>query len=194
MLFAREDYLSSTADPVSFPDIEAGVLYMARFLADPSTIPFGPGLKTFWSRLVDPNRVHHIFADREGHQQLHNTPPTDLHIIEVVLLQPFWLKGGGRYVSVALLQPKWLQMLYFIAKEGTEIGSNLHAAFSLNWESVVVVQTWEGSLTDAWVKDVSEVIVKDVIGTACLKEVTDDSLAYPCVMVGKKLSVPARRP
>ena len=156
MLFAGEDYdYLRTPNPVSFSDIEAGVLYMAKFAADPSTLAFGPALKTFWSRLVDPNRVHHIFADREGHQQLHNTPPTDRDIVQV------------------------LMMLYQIADGGTEVGSNLHAAFSLNLGSVVVVQSWEGSLTDAWVNN--NVPVNYAIFFVCSKIVTpDSSLSYLC--------------
>ena len=167
MLFAGKDYLMSSPGPVSFPDIEAGVLYMAKFVADPNMLAFGPPLKTFWSRLVDPNRVHHIFADREGHHQLHNTPPTDLDIVQVVT------------------------MLYDIAVHGTEIAPNLRAAVSLNLFSVVVVQTWEGSLTDAWVKNVEDDVVNDVIVNVarvalCGKTVAFDSLGYACSADGRK--------
>lgn len=70
MLFGHECLKPDEFGPVPFRDIEAGVLCMAKFVTNPSTPAFGSAIRTFWSSLLDPNRVRHIFSEREGLRKL----------------------------------------------------------------------------------------------------------------------------
>lgn len=120
--------LISSPEPYTFGDIEEGVSYMAGFVASPTTTSFSPELKAFWLPLLDPNKVHHIF--RPAHTELNEVIPNDVDIVTAI------------------------SIFYTIARSGSEIRGNLHAAYSVKLGCFIAVQTVPESpvtiLTDAW--------------------------------------------
>lgn len=135
LLVAERHPLLASKGVAWFPDIEQGVSYMARYVADPKTAQARPEMKAFWSGLLEKERVHRIFGPDRN---FHTTPPNDLSIVTLVA------------------------MLQVVSQYGTNIASKDNVTLTAaavvtdGYEGVFVVRVSPGRspvLQDAWTID-----------------------------------------